>query len=602
MISITPLSGYKLSTSFNLAIAPSASDGFINWGDGSFTNATSGNHIYYNPGVYQVYAGTCAYTSAFFISVYTGDYYNDALDVSYSSLTAFEGIPNTFTINLSSVNPINTIGMYASGSNSIPFNYNRGFWSHLNPEWQFLDTSGNTISSIVLTGVPVISAGTILGYTASTQVQYIDDLPGHLKLFFTLLNDIPTNSRVYSGLTYTVSALPPTELILSMDGILPINGLQWADTDIPYVVSVANSSVGSNIIHSASGYLTNINFVQGCNGLPDSSYQAFLSSVNLFDSDGFPTGGYSINNLVVAASSIMPDTYHQDAIACGQNPLEIPSYRQRHNPRNIAISATGIFTVDGHVYTLTGTSNPFDVYKLENFHQIRIQNDDKTVYDLIKQYGHFDLDQLPMMNAYLSAIGGYEGMGKAYGKIQNLPRLNTDIDTCRIDAIFDIAEKLDNPIDSFGISFPIELNDAMDLFSIPLQRLIGGRDANNMRFAEGKNIGDQLFLNSTVHAGDTILIKENGASKFDVLYISNTGTIQNQNLYPLNIKGVDNFCYYKWDQSSTQLPFGGIVDYNNPNTLLDPDLVSSSDFYGENGVLEETLNYILTKNLLGTNG
>ena len=598
MISITPLSGYKVSTDFNLSIDPAVTDGFINWGDGSFTNATSGTHSYFNPGVYRVYAGTCAYTSAFFISVYTGEYYKDAISISYDSLSAFEGIPNTLTINLSSVNRFNTIGMYASGSNSIPFKYDRSFWSHLNPEWQFLDTAGNTISSIMLTGTPVISDNITLGYTASAQVQYVDDLPGNPNLFFTLLKPLPINSRVYAGLPYTVSALAPTELLLTMDGILPINALQWADKNIPYVVSVANTAAGSNIIHSASGYLTNLQFIQGCNSLPDSSFQAFLSSVNLFDADNFPTGGYSINNLFVAASSIAPDTYHQDTISCGENPLETPFYKHRHNPRNIVLSATGMFNVGGQVYSLTGTSNPFDVYKMENFHQIRVHNDDKTVYDLIKQFSHFDLDQLPSTNAYLSAIGGYEGMGKAYGKIQNLPRLNADIDTCRIDAIFDIAQKLDNPIDSFGIAFPSELQEAMDLFSVPLQRLIGGRDANNMRFAEGKNIGDQLFLDDVVHAGDTILIKENGASKFDVLYISTTGTIENQNVFPLNLKGASNFCYYKWDKTSTQLPIGGIVDYNNPNTLLDPDLVSSTDFYGENGVLEETLNYILTKNLL----
>jgi hypothetical protein len=76
--------------------------------------------------------------------------------------------------------------LYASGSNSFAYEDPQTFWSHLHPQWRFLDDKDNVINSVTLTGSPSYDGDVIVGYTSSTTIYYIDDMPGNPILFFTL--------------------------------------------------------------------------------------------------------------------------------------------------------------------------------------------------------------------------------------------------------------------------------------------------------------------------------------------------------------------------------------------------------------------------------
>jgi len=612
-LNISTLSGYQYLTDFTVSINPSALGDYIIWNSDTRVQGSSSSHIFTNIGTYNIYAGTCSTLSTVVLSVYNGPFFQDAITTNYTAPSSTECGTGLYTINVSSTNPYTTINMYASGSNSIPYIKQVKYWTHLNPQWYFMDDADNIVSSISLTGAPVLSGGYTLGYVASAAVLYKDEFPGQPILWWTM-DKSPDNSRIYSAITHTVSAGVPDRIHFTQDGIQPINELQWADQYIPYIISVGNENC--TLMHSASGYMTSIGVYQGCNGISPAEYVKVLSSIKLQDAYGFPTGGYIRLNLSVPSSAFQPTIIEDLPVSCGTNPYETEFYNVRNNPVNIQLSASGIFNVGGIVYNLSGVSTPFNVYKLENFHNIKTHHEDTSLYDLIDRYSHFNLQEMPLANAYMSAVFGSDGLGVLYSQVQNYVADNVDIDTCNIRSIVDISKKLDDPVDTWDVEFPSTLQRAMDLLSIPLQKLIGTRcvcntnfkDCSNCtganicrvcKFDKRSNIGTQLSLTDRVYAGDIILIREHGSKTYEFFYVEDDAVINTLTKYPFTTKSVTDFCFYKWDQTAQNNPVESMVNYKDPNTLLSPLLTSSNDFYGRNGVLEETFNYILTKNIFG---
>ena len=614
MINVSPLSGYKYLTDFTAIISPSSNDIVINWGDGTFSNSATATHNYTESNYYTVYAGTCSTnTSAFLLSVYNGPFLENNIYVTSDTITGIAGCSNYFNISLSAKNELSTIHLYSSGSNSLPYNNNRTFWSHLNPEWRFKDANSNIVASIELTGSPVYYNTTIIGYTANSTVNYIDDMPGTPNLFFTVQSDPYINSRAFAALPYQLISDTPQKLLITADGINDINTIQWGDKPITYVISVQGNC--SNIIHNASGSILGNKVINGCYGLDSFQYQFSAQNMNLI-TDCYNTGGYVINTLTVPQSALPDSTkYDNFDITCGVNPAELEIQQYRTTPQQVTLSAVAQIYVNNIPYTLTGISNNFNIYKFENFHQFYRKGEDKTIYDLVRKYNHFDLDVLPTYDLYLNAIAGSgDSLGKMYDKIVNLPKDVADVDLCTLDSLYDMANKYDAPIDSFNVAFPEELRRLMDLFSIPLQKLIGTRCVCNTNFncnnCCGKNIcsvcgfdkrsnvGIQLTKTDYVSAGQIIIMKEHGSDTFEFIPIYTSSLLKDLNNEYITTKGIDNFCFYTWDKSAQGNPVESVIDYKNPNTLLSRSLSSTEEFYGNNGVLEETLNYILTKNLL----
>jgi hypothetical protein len=616
MISVSTLSGYKLKTKFTVNISPSSVNPIISWGDGTFSNTATASHIFNNTGCYNLVVSNCFTTSAFPLSVFRGEFLENALNITYTGrLSAFAGCEKSFSINLSSTEPSATIYLYSSGSNSLPYNStSRTFWSHLDPEWQFNDIHGNPINEITIQGTPIYNLSSqLLGYSALSTVSYIDDYPGHTNLFFTMKID-DHNSRVYSSLYYAVSSQTPLRLRISADGINDINKTQWADKNIPYTISVVGKEC-ETIVYNASGYVAKLSVAEGCYGIGSNNYFSFLSAINLKDVNCFPTGGYSVTNLFVPSSAI-PINYSisdYSEASCNVNVEEIEYERVRNSPLNVVLSAYAVVNVNGKQYSLSGISTPFNVYPLENIHKYYKLGEEKTVYDIIKRYSHFDLEQYSTFNSYLSAIAGEEGLN-FYGDVQNIVKNTADIDTCSIHSLYDIAKKMDEPIDTFGLSFPSELLRFINDFSIPLPKLIGTRCSCNTNFncqnCCGKNIcsmcgfdkksnlGNSLTLNSLVSANQIILIKEDGSDIFEFYHNNQNTTIRNLTGIPFDIKPTTSFCFYEWDQSKQNNPVHGLINYKDERNFLQKSLSANTDWYSENGVIEEVFNFILTKNLL----
>lgn len=231
----------------------------------------------------------------------------------------------------------------------------------------------------------------------------------------------------------------------------------------------------------------------------------------------------------------------------------------------------------------------------------------------------FDIEQYPTFNQYLSSIAGDgDTLGKSYNKISNFALNHGDVDLCDIKQLHNKAVLLDDEIENFDLEMPEELKEIFHLYSIPLQKLIGTRcicntvfeACNNCvnsnicsvcKFDKRSNLGSLINLTDTVTAGDIILYKENGDMTFNFLTIPQ----QSESVYqlralssePFYSRGVANYCFYTWAKRPQNNPIEGIVNYRDERNMLASSLSSVND-YGDNGILEETFNYILTKELL----
>lgn len=612
MITLFPTSGTIYSSVFSISSNASLEGYTVNWGDGTVNNTFS--HTYSSIGVFNPVVTNCATTSSFALTAFAGSFLPEDIQVSFSSLSGSTSCLHSFQLSVSSQEKYSTIYLYSSGSNSQPFNDDTSFWQHLKPEWAFY-WNDNPVAEITLEGTPVLSGNAlVVGYSASAEVFYKDDMPGTPNLFFTKkINDknVAINSRVYESYPFTLTATVPDKIFISSDGINPISPIQWANTNIPFVTTIYNSQDNcSTVIHYASGYLTDIKYATTCYGLSSNEYQTFLQEMN----------PYAIQNLFVPASAL-PENVLELNVSCDQNPYEQVPLTTRLSPRNISISATGVFDVGGITYTLSGTSEPFNIYPFENFHQFVKKNEDKSLYDLIARYSHFNLNNYPTFNSYLSAIADDPlSFGTLYSKIRNFNQNLSDIDLCEISNIYDIAQKLDVEVQDFGLEFPEELKQALNSFSVPLQKLVGNRCGCNTNFTSCKNLcsnntcsfcgydkksnlGNIISPFGFLTAGETVLFKEQGDETYRFF---TPETQNNETLYQLNTlsaspffeKGINNYCFFEWNKEAQNFPVESLIDYKNMDTKIDPDLISFEDWFGDEGVVEETINYILTKNLL----
>jgi len=623
MITLSPLSGFKNVTTFSFEISPSASDPIIDWNDDTFSYTNTATHIYSNIGHYNVIGGSCLSTSSFYVSVYDGDYFTNKISVERDAISCNVSTHFNFNINLSSNQASSTVILYSSGSNSYPYLEKRTIWSHLNPEWEFKQNDVN-ISQLCMTGTPVYSGTNILGYTACSSVTYLDDMPGNPVLFFTVAQteqDIPVNSRVYSAFTHSVCAVDPDKLFITSDGLIPLNSIQWSDHNIPFVVSVGSSEItASNILHYVSGSIIGVQYPSDCYGQALTSAEYNVANINLTDDKCFKTGGYSLSTFFIPNSALNEEYNVSNYQSCNYDPEKLEFYKNRKTPKNVALSATASISYHSNNYTLTGISNNFDVVSFGNRHEFYRKGEDVTIYDVLKNSLPFDVTEYVNFNSYLSAIAGEgDSFGKIYDKIFNFNIDHSDIDLCSFDFLKSKAEKLGYNIDDYGLSFPEELKRVFNFSTIPLQKLIGTRCVCNTNFIDCENcvdtnicklcnydkksnLGDQLLLSDYITAGDVILYKEDGGKYFNFFAVPEQDSIvykiSTLSAEPFNTVGIRSFCFYKWNSAPQNNPIQSFVNYKDERNSLNPALSSESDWFGDNGVIEEIFNYILTKNLI----
>jgi hypothetical protein len=277
---------------------------------------------------------------------------------------------------------------------------------------------------------------------------------------------------------------------------------------------------------------------------------------------------------------------------------------------------------------LTGQSRNLDFYN-QNPYEI-YKNDEN--YDLAKQMKNLAFtpslqESEFLFDNFLKNIFGnkkHEDLGVlVYEKISNFLDNHSDVDTCNINALYNLAASVDLDSDDFRLNYPFLIRRLMDLASINKTRLWGDKDKTTFSFGDATktgvlNRGDLLnTLTYQVTGGIPVVLKTRSLVKYSLVL---TGpikqTVNNEIItkttYTLNELSnfiglpVDwnqyyEFYEYKPDTSNKQLE--GVIDWSNPNTTLDYNASALNLWDGNEGVLETAFNYELYKglNILNSN-
>lgn len=226
--------------------------------------------------------------------------------------------------------------------------------------------------------------------------------------------------------------------------------------------------------------------------------------------------------------------------------------------------------------------------------------DNQFAYDLFKINENYNLAQQMKSLAFTPALmdseflfdnflgsifGGltsqHSDLGTSvYEKIANFVSDHSDIDTCNIDQLYDLASMTDLNTDDFRLRYPEAVARLINLASINPNRLWGASHLDTLKFSsknfgEFTNLGLPLSLSHTVTAGIPVVLREKSLiGQYKLIY---TGRINKKATYSLNDLanflelGSDWKIYYDFheyiiDYSHEQT--NDIIDWSNPLTTI----------------------------------
>jgi hypothetical protein len=260
---------------------------------------------------------------------------------------------------------------------------------------------------------------------------------------------------------------------------------------------------------------------------------------------------------------------------------------------------------------LTGISNPFEIRPFANPYQFRRKNDSFDMKEYLQSLALTDiLQRNPVLwDGFFAAAAGTgvlsanEDPGQfIYEKIANFAENHNDIELCNIDSLLSYSVMTDTPINNYRTPLPQELKNTLDTLSIPKHKLCGTPD----NFPDLKySFGDEIFLfTDYVSAGEKVIMKsviDNSVRLFTIPPLSSDlyyplSSIEEYTLMDsFNTK--TSYRYYKFVPRYSGKYVENIIDWESPYTTLSPVLSTNNDWFKDEGIVETTFNYLLTKNL-----
>jgi hypothetical protein len=209
----------------------------------------------------------------------------------------------------------------------------------------------------------------------------------------------------------------------------------------------------------------------------------------------------------------------------------------------------------------------------------------------------------------------------SYEKVSNFVQNQSDPDACNIDYLYDLSTAVDINSDDFKLSFPLGIKKLMDNLSINQSKLWGGVlddkfNFKNINDYDNYNKGNQIKSEQyTITAGIPVILKEKSLNKYQLIetgyyYNANTPILSSISVgfstYPLSglceilNLGKDWNSYYEFYEflpSKNTIYIDGIIDWNNPQTVLNRNLSSYEDWIKDEGIMDTLFSYELYKGL-----
>jgi hypothetical protein len=263
---------------------------------------------------------------------------------------------------------------------------------------------------------------------------------------------------------------------------------------------------------------------------------------------------------------------------------------------------------------LSGISAPFTISDFNNPYQVKRINES---FNTAAYYKALALpenlqDNTVLFDQFFPAVVGTgylsanEDMGQiAYERIANFVQNHSDVDTCLTDQLLNLANFVDIEPSTYATLYPSEIKNTLDISSISKNRLIGIPDLTPLM---PQSMGAILNTSTSYLTAGTSIVLRNRSNTADTTVYK----VQSQNglsVYPLSsFEGygfiqpvLTNYNFYQFTPVYSGNYIDNIIDWNSDQTLLNPTLSTFEDWYGDNGIIESTFRYLLTKNLFLNN-
>ncbi len=258
---------------------------------------------------------------------------------------------------------------------------------------------------------------------------------------------------------------------------------------------------------------------------------------------------------------------------------------------------------------ISGVSNEFLIKRFNEEYDIRKFNDTWNPVDTLKEYmlpQHLR-DNPNLFDVYLNAMVGNASLSsksilrQAYEKIANFEKNHVDVDECGIDQLYSLSNEFDVPIDNYDFSYPPDIENYMNLFSIAHNKLWGARCGCNLNINPNTksicpycnhnhtNIGN--FVTTELVGGDYLIQQNKTTGIYELTSIpigSSFSQIQN-----------NEYLYFEYLPTQCGVQVEGVIDWDSQYTTLNESESSIEAWYGRGGILEEILNYNMRLNIFG---
>jgi streptogramin lyase len=483
-----------------------------------------------------------------------------------------------------------------------------------------------------------------LWFTHSTRgVGYIDTTTGNVNLWYNDLYNV-TNKATNSGLLLTT--YPPTSTTLYYTNSSVLVNSNSATLVYQGVSAIVGSS--SNIVSYTgsllySGGTTDSSQTTGNNAVWNITYNNYSSlydvyrsdedfssiAVDVYDRVWYIDSNTNSANIILSAVpaavsavgnirtiSIVPNNF----IGYYTDPNNNFTFTTTTTSEHRSAQAVGDWTGNRwyqkytSINTLTsvaisGVSTSFTVANFNNPNQIKRINESfntAAYYKALALPENLNSNTVLFDQFFAAAVGtgslsANEDLGQVvYERTANFTQNHSDIDTCLTDQLLNLAQTVDITPFTYATYYPSDIKNMLDISSTPKDKLWGVQDQVPLM---PESVGPQYDVqNDYVTAGTKIVLQ----SKFDsTLSVVQVPPLNGVTTYPLKqyqgygfVQPVyQNYNIFQFVPVYSNNFINNIIDWNADQTTLSPTNSSFNAWYGDNGIVENTFKYLLTKNL-----
>ena len=548
----------------------------------------------------------------------------EILAIAYKDNLSLNTSPVTGTIpslTLSGLNLISPLYVETDKSNNI--------WvSYCNPKYNYLvkyDTLGNYLTSVSF-GPSILPDKIIADKYNNIWIVGLDlyssSTAGVLDVF-TRFDGTPILSFAGDSIT----SLP---LSGARDRIYKLS------TPGTIIASVTGLHRPSSITYDLSGdiWVTHYNNTLtriDRNTLQFTNYLIGTSATNTSENVLFAAAGNTYNKIVVY-NLIDNALFILDATT--------PTLSTQYNLSNAYITDTGddfngfrwitkYAFVSAATYTVSGLSNEFAIYPDSGMYQVTKQNEDfdmKGYYNTLK-LPEYLVDKSVLFNDFIGSIFGsvssmpYE-LGKTiYERIANFGDNITNVDRATVESLISLSKQTGSELSNVIYDYPPQLRRIVDLLSIKHSNLFGtlNKFAGNFSTQAGlrpHNLGAQInTITGTFSLSDTLVAYEKFSNQYRPVKMPALSTYPgsytlslsnfNQNwglplVLPFDLSGSAVGAYYdfyRYVNTPLDNTVDSVINWNDALVTLSRTNSSYSDWVASDGIMDNIINYELTKGL-----